>query len=124
MNRKMLRAMKSNPKLQEKVYIDGREMTKADAIEYYETCIRCIPKQTASDSIENSRRNYIKGIKYELYKLYKGTGLTNPYAKFRNFNGSRSRSLIDISPIEDEFCDISPVAFVVKIRDADGKVIK
>ena len=61
MNRKMFRAMKRNPKLQEEVcLIDGRKMSRADAIEYYEACIKCIPKQTASDSIENSRRDYIK----------------------------------------------------------------
>ena len=86
MNRKMFRAMKRNPKLQEEVYlIDGRKMSRADAIEYYEACIRCTPKLTASDSIENSRHDYIKRIKCELCRLYEGTGLTNPYIQFHDF---------------------------------------
>lgn len=84
MNRKMFRAMKRNPKLQEEVcLINGRKMSRADAIEYYEACIGCMPKQTASDSVENSRRDYIKRIKRELCRLYEGTGLTNPYIQFR-----------------------------------------
>lgn len=86
MNRKMFRAMKRNPKLQEEVrLINGRKMSRADAIEYYEACIGCTPKQTASDNIDNSRHDYIKRIKCELCRLYEGTGLANPYAKFRNF---------------------------------------
>ena len=95
MNRKMFRAMKRNPKLQEEVYLtDGRKMSRADAIEYYEACIKCIPKQTASDSIENSRRDYIKRIKCELCRLYEGTGLTNPYIQFHDLNVYRNRLLL------------------------------
>lgn len=90
MNRKMFRAMKRNPKLQEEVYlIDGQKMPRAYAIEHYEACIKCMPKQTASDSIENARHDYIKRIKCELCRLYEDAGLTNPYAKFRNFDSSQ-----------------------------------
>lgn len=76
MNRKMFRAMKRNPKLQEEVrLINGRKMSRADAIEYYEACIGCTPNNP-------DLKDYIKSIKHELCRLYKDTGLRNPYAKF------------------------------------------